>query len=281
MPVYVYPYKQGSVSARLLAENIGAKRIKREGSRFKGSPDKIVINWGCSELPEEVLKCQVINHPDKLRNATNKLKFFQEVENQANIPYFTTDINEAREWLGNGKTVVERHKLTGNSGEGIRLVEPDGELQQAPLYVQYVPKREEFRIHVMKGVVVDVQRKARRRDVEDEEVNWKIRNHDNGFIFQRNDVDCPDEVLKQAVIACNAVGLDFGAVDVIYNERQGKAYVLEVNCAPGLTGSTLDGYVNRMIKITRINPPNRQVDLDELLRGQRVFNGADARQWRA
>lgn len=278
MPVYVYPYKQGSASARLLAENIGAKRIKREGSRFKGSPDKIVINWGCSELPEEVLKCQVINHPDKLSNATNKLKFFQEVENQVNIPRYTTDIAEAREWLGGGKTVVERHKLTGNSGEGIRLVEPDGELQQAPLYVQYVPKREEFRIHVMKGKVVDVQRKARRRDVEDDEVNWKIRNHDNGFIFQRNDVLCPEEVTNQAVLACEAVGLDFGAVDIIYNERQGKAYVLEVNCAPGLTGSTLDGYTERMLRITRVKPARQRADLDELLRGQRIFAEAAA-EW--
>jgi glutathione synthase/RimK-type ligase-like ATP-grasp enzyme len=40
-----------------------------------------------------------------------------------------------------------------------------------------------------------------------------------------------------------ASGLDFGAVDVIWNERQQRAYVLEINSAPGLEGTTIDDYV--------------------------------------
>jgi D-alanine-D-alanine ligase-like ATP-grasp enzyme len=36
--------------------------------------------------------------------------------------------------------------------------------------------------------------------------------------------------------------LDFGAVDVIWNEKQQRAYVLEVNTAPGLEGQTVDDY---------------------------------------
>jgi D-alanine-D-alanine ligase-like ATP-grasp enzyme len=43
--------------------------------------------------------------------------------------------------------------------------------------------------------------------------------------------------------------LDFGAVDVIYNRAQDKAYVLEVNTAPGLEGSTLDNYVEAIQKV--------------------------------
>ena len=38
----------------------------------------------------------------------------------------------------------------------------------------------------------------------------------------------------EATKAVAALGLDFGAVDVIYNEKYGRAYVLEVNTAPGL-----------------------------------------------
>ena len=41
-------------------------------------------------------------------------------------------------------------------------------------------------------------------------------------------------------------GLDFGAVDVLWNERQQKAYVCEVNTAPGLEGITLDNYLKEI-----------------------------------
>ena len=61
--MFIFPYKKGSESAKALGEAIGARRIKSEGSRFKGSPEKVVINWGSSELPEEVMKCKAINPP--------------------------------------------------------------------------------------------------------------------------------------------------------------------------------------------------------------------------
>ena len=163
-------------------------------------------------------------------------------------PEYTTDFMAACRWLAQGSTVVERHVLNGHSGEGIRLVEPGGneELQRAPLYVKYVPKNQEYRVHVCGGEAVDIQRKARRKDLPDEEINWKIRNHDNGFIFARNeDGQVPPDVIDQAVRAVKALGLAFGAVDVIFNDKAQEAYVLEVNTAPGLSGETLAGYVRR------------------------------------
>jgi D-alanine-D-alanine ligase-like ATP-grasp enzyme len=38
--------------------------------------------------------------------------------------------------------------------------------------------------------------------------------------------------------------LDFGAIDIIYNESRDQAYVLEVNTAPGLTGQTIQSYAD-------------------------------------
>ena len=163
-------------------------------------------------------------------------------------PEYTTDFHKARLWLAQGSTVVERHVLNGHSGEGIRLVEPGAgeEISRAPLYVKYVPKKQEYRVHVCGGQAVDIQRKARRKDLADDEINWKIRNHDNGFIFARNeDGQVPDDVVVQSVRAVQALGLAFGAVDVIFNDKAQQAYVLEVNTAPGLAGETLAGYVGR------------------------------------
>ena len=45
-----------------------------------------------------------------------------------------------------------------------------------------------------------------------------------------------------------AVGLKFGAVDLIWNELENKSYVLEINTAPGLTGATLEKYAQAIVK---------------------------------
>jgi len=114
------------------------------------------------------------------------------------------------------------------------------ELVRAPLYVRYVPKQDEYRVHVAFGRVIAVQRKARRTDVENP--NWQIRNHANGFVFAREGVQAPIAVIDQAVAAVAAMGLDFGGVDVIWNDRRRAAYVLEINTACGLEGQTVNDY---------------------------------------
>lgn len=253
----IYAYKQGSASALALAAVLGIKCIKHLGSKFKGRAGKTVINWGSSDLPAEVLKCQVLNKPDKVRLASNKLEFFRCVQAANNaepepiisIPLWSDDKQDVQAWLDNGGTVVARHKLTGHSGEGIEIFSGDVDIPDAPLYVMYVKKTQEYRVHVLQGKVVDIQRKARSKDVPDEQVNWQVRNHANGFIYAREGFETPPSVEEQAVLAIKACGLDFGAVDIIFNERKQTAYVLEVNTAPGLTGQTLAGYVERFKEI--------------------------------
>ncbi len=240
----IYAYKFASKSAKALSQALGARRIRTNSTTFIGRARKTVINWGCSELPPEVLKCNVLNNPEAVGLASNKLSFFNamSVHEEVNTPPWATTAVEAQGWLEKS-AVVERHKLQGYSGEGIVIVERGGELSDAPLYVKYIPKKEEYRVHVFKGQVLDVQRKARVIDTPDEEVNWKVRNLAGGFIFARNDDHTPSPlVLEQAVAAVNACGLDFGAVDIVWNDKQQRAYVLEVNTAPGLMGTTLEKY---------------------------------------
>src|SRR3546814_16068950 len=98
-----------------------------------------------------------------------------------------------------GDTIVARTVLNGHSGAGIVLCETPEQLAavDAPLYVVYEPKKQEYRVHVLNGKVVDVQRKARVKDVPDDKVNWKIRNHDSGLIYGRDEKLA--EVLKTVV----------------------------------------------------------------------------------
>lgn len=236
----LYPYNQGSASAKALAEALGIKRLKRNGKPIKCD---MVINWGCSQFERAIHYDNILNSPTGISWAVNKLRAFNCLQGHVSIPEFTESLEEAKKWLAEGLTVVERHKLTGHSGEGVFVVEPGQELQQAPLYVKYIPKKHEYRIHVFRDKAFFVQRKARKNDVPDDDVNWKVRNLKGGFIYANQDVDVAEEAKQQAIISIKTLGLDFGAVDVIYNELHNKYYVLEVNTACGLAGTTLDKYV--------------------------------------
>lgn len=239
---YLYAYNQSSEGAKKLALELNIKRIKHRNSNFKGNINKDVINWGATELPEEVKKCNVINSPEEVQKVSNKLTFFQTYNDSCNLPEFTTDRKVAEEWLDNGYMCVCRTLLAGSGGKGIVISTVRDELVNAPLYTRYVKKKDEYRLHFFNGEIFDTQRKARTLEADDEKVNWQVRNHENGFVFVRTDVNPPEAVNEEAMKFIEATGLDFGAIDIIYNAREDKAYILEVNTAPGLTGTTLENY---------------------------------------
>ena len=245
----IYPYKQGSNSAKLLGEALKFKRIRLEGSSFRGGKSKFVINWGASSVSDEVNKCIVLNEPEAVAVASNKRLFFEAVVGEVNIPEFTTDNTVAKSWIEEGKIVIVREKLTGHSAEGLVVLEDVDAWDtynhnNSKLYVKYIPKKDEFRVHVVCGKVVDVRRKSLRSDFNAHYANWKVRNHANGFIFAKGGFEVPDKVLEESVKATMVCGLDFGAVDVVWNNFLQKAFVLEINTAPGLEGSTVDSYAN-------------------------------------
>lgn len=260
---HIYSYNPHSEGAKALSNALGWKRIKHQGSRFKPSASKTLINWGASSLPEDYDLCKVLNQPAVVASAIDKLKFFRNMSDKDVYEYvvpYTTSEDIVREWLKEGRTAVARTTLSGHSGQGIVLFEGEGsEIVPAPLYTLYKAKKHEYRIHcaIMPGPngfeakVFDIQRKARRGDVANEDVNWKIRNLDGGFIYARQDIalpECVEECAKKIFIA---TGLDFGAIDIIYNETENKAYALEVNTAPGLAGTTLDKYTEMFKEIVK------------------------------
>lgn len=247
--MFIYAYKHGSESAKALKESLAVKQIRNEKSKFKGNPNRLVVNWGASQVSPEIEKCKLLNPPHAVKKALNKLQAFQILSEGVGIPEWTESPQEASKWLAEGYTVVARTIIEGRGGEGIVLVENDQELPVAPLYTKYIPKTEEYRVHVFKDEAFFIQRKARKKEVPDEEVNWKIRNLAGGFIFANQDVQVADACKEEAVKAVKALGLDFGAVDIIWNKKRDKYYVLEVNTAPGLQGTSLEKYTEQFRKL--------------------------------
>lgn len=250
MRYYLYSYNMFSKGCEALARALGIKRIRRERSRFRGSQRKTVINWGSSN-PErygEIMNCHIINHPSAVAICSNKLEFFRTVGEHCSVPEWTENIQVVRDWLEDGHVACARQSLTGSCGAGLVVIRDSSQLVEAPLYTKYTPKTDEYRIHVVAGKVIDVQRKALRNGTA--QPNWQVRNSANGFVYVRQGVTPPACVKEEALKAVAAVPeLVFGAVDVIYNQRRDKAYVLEINTAPGIEGTTVTKYAESFKEI--------------------------------
>lgn len=251
METFLLNARRGSAGGSALARAMNIKKLtKQRLAEFIPGAGKTVVNWGNSEVPEKVSRCRVLNNPSAVNASVNKLTAFVEMEKAGvNVPQFTQSAGLAFDWLENGNTVVARHILRGSGGAGIQILRTLNEWDDAidaPLYVTYIPKKSEYRVHILGGKVFDVQQKLRKRDFPDEDVNWQIRNHANGFIYGRQiDIIGPhkwDKIHHEAVAAVSALGLDFGAVDIIWNDKFSEAFVLEVNTAPGLEGETVGNY---------------------------------------
>jgi glutathione synthase/RimK-type ligase-like ATP-grasp enzyme len=235
-----------SAGAKALSQSLGVKRIKHRNSKFKPNNNKLIINWGASNVPAiYALKgCKIANLD--VGKVSNKLIFFNIIKGKDYCIPFYTDKEAAEAALTGKNKIVCRKLLNSHSGKGIVIASSKEELVEAPLYVEYVPKKEEYRIHVFEGKAFHQQRKGRKKDVPDEQVNWQVRNNANGFCYMTEGVVVPQAVIDAAEDAVATSGLTFGAVDVIWNDKNQKAYVLEINSAPGLYGRTLEAYTKRI-----------------------------------
>ncbi len=77
-----------------------------------------------------------------------------------------------------------------------------------------------------------------------ENVNKYIRSHDKGWCFAFKhlvDEPVPAIVRDIAIRSVNALGLDFGGVDMGWNDD--GTCVFEINTAPGLEETSLKAYV--------------------------------------
>lgn len=255
----VYPYNMGSHSATALAHALSTRKVYPD-RKYRPHNNHVIINWGSGACPKWGGEAHWLNHWKYVEVAGNKLSTLNKL-NDAGIPvpHFSTDLNYVRENLTDEYSAqwVARKVLRGHSGEGIELIMggtqyglgesvwPTAPLYTvwptAPLYTKYIKKRNEYRVHVLWDRVIDVQEKRVREGSEGN--NFQIRSHANGWVFCRDSITESATRDQLAVDAVRALGLDFGAVDIIYNSYIDTYFVLEVNTAPGLEGQTLDNYV--------------------------------------
>ena len=230
--IVIVPYKIGSRSAKIIQEKLkqaGNKVLRvRKGKPIPRNTD-YVLRWGGNVSADKI-------------TVFNKLK-----SAGVSIPEYTTDMEVAKTWEGK---IFARTLTRACAGRGIVICDKDT-LVKAPLYTKFIDKDAEYRVHVFKGEVIDYSKKVfvqENDDLEFEESEYlppDIGSHNNGFIFIRK-IKHLDDNINLALSAVKALGLDYGAVDIIRKDK--KSYVLEVNSACGMCETTSNAYTNAILK---------------------------------
>ena len=204
----------------------------------KAVPGEIAIRWGGAELPD-LDTPRTINRSEAIRAASSKIATFRRLADaDVPIPRWTTKRSEAAEW----ETTVFGRTSEGFAGRGIHVyVQGDGHnLGTHDLYTEFIPNEREYRLHVVGGEVVSVQRKYCERPHL--KGDGYLKNVAHGYVFKTPERDLNQSRKDAAIKAVQSLGLDFGAVDMIV-DAEGKEYVLEVNTAPSLSPMRVDQYL--------------------------------------
>lgn len=234
-----------SATAIALVKAKAVRRIK------VGVKPKVLLNYG-STKPLPNFTGRYLNPPQAVNNASCKIRTF-ELLTSVGVPTvpWTTNRDEALTWITENKAMVVARTLTrASEGRGAIFVSDVDSLPDAPLYTRYVKKQAEFRVNVAFGSIINIRQKRRRTDFEGT-IDNLCRSHANGWVFCSEGVDKSNEALcSLGLSSIVALGLDFGAVDIIYNAHYNAYYVLEVNSAPGMEGETLTNFIEALKNVS-------------------------------
>lgn len=228
--VLVRPPARPSNGALTLRRSLGA--VARS-ARVEAVPRqyKMVINWGNSAPLTVRPGVRVLNKPEAIRSAVNKLTALRLLQAAGvRVPTFQTErpVVDGAVWFA-------RTNLYGSGGDGIVAIRRGDQVPDAPLYVRYIPKLDEYRLHVVNNKVIFAQKKKRVNGAEQTKDQKLIRNHANGWVFCPVEVDSLTQEMRDAAVnSVTAVGLSFGAVDLLDGRDDRLSYTLEVNSACGL-----------------------------------------------
>ncbi len=279
------------VTGKALAEALAGKRIDTShGPAFQSSKPDLLVCYGCKHgdgwNPSRISGWNVLNDPTNIRRNANKflsLIAMKDADIAVALPIVETSAIDSK--LGAGEIafpIVGRTKFhQGGKGFWLCLQKADvvSAVSEGAHYFQpYIPKSEEYRIHVFGGEHLFTAKKVRRPDPYDD---WRkdrkdaiiekarerrididtatidltleyapkriklpdtaIRSVHRGWVFK--DVPRPKaSLIDLARKTARTMGLDFAAVDIMVGDDR-VDYVLEANTGPGLRGQNIGKYV--------------------------------------
>lgn len=271
-------HRSTSPTGRLIAKalgipygHLGPGQTDRRVRRIRSSliPATSIIRWGSQqELPSGCRPLRTLNSVAALSTSSNKLLTLEKLRDSgvSTCPFSVPSRSAASETgfshsltlplselerLREHSGVILGRSLHGTKGRDIRVFH-EGEIPWGcEFYSAYIPNTREYRVHIFQGEVIRVQGKY--LDFPEQHTNPYIKNHGQGFRFRTPEYNLNQDRLDAAVRAVEALGLDFGAVDLLKGE-DGQTYVLEVNTAPACSPLTARAYIGRFAEWLGIEP---------------------------
>lgn len=219
--------------------------------------EDILIRWGSSvAVPHR--PAVTLNRRAAIETATNKFLSLEVMHrNNISVPRFSSVQDMVRQHgehittdvfrnLGYRVPILARNRAH-TRGQDVLLCLQDIDFARAikwdrEFFIEYIPTKSEYRVHVFRNNVIRVSEKVLRN-----RKNYVpyLRTHDNNHVFQDERTPLSNENKQVAVNAVRAIGLDFGAVDILVSDDN-RSYVLEVNTGPSLMDSGAEIYVYRL-----------------------------------
>ena len=262
----------GRALRRMLAGMHGGKVLGGYPKRFawvlrKSTPSH-VINLGTTG--EISFDGSVVNPREMVQAASNK--------RQARIAFQEAEVPSPKLFLRGSDITKAELPVIGrtsyhNKGKGFWFCKTLNEVRRAvergaTHFLEFVPKTREYRVHTFCKKRAFGKESRKTEDYVSVKLVEKVwqgknkpdpgqvqKNHEFGWVFlghqdrREEELDVVRYAAKQAIAA---LGLDFGAVDVMYRIKDKRPYVLEVNSTPSLaddTADTCEVYAKRILSM--------------------------------
>lgn len=260
--------------AKLTKGQVQGGYLERYASLFSGrgkTAPELVVNLGTTETIVVAPK-RILNSANMVRSASHK-RSARQTFNQKGVP-------APRLFASGYEIPADAFPVVGRTsfhskGKGFWFCKTQAEVKRAVAagathFMEFVPNTREYRVHAF---IKDrsENKKPEERVAEDYasiKISEKVwtgkgqpnpdepqKNHAFGWTFlgQQNRREEELGVVRQAAkAAIAALGMDFGAVDVMYSVRNKLPYVLEVNSTPSLAdenADTCERYAKRILKL--------------------------------
>jgi glutathione synthase/RimK-type ligase-like ATP-grasp enzyme len=210
-------------------------------------PLDVLIRWGSrKDMPPAAI---VLNDAKAIKVASDKIQTLTQLNSHAikTVRWFRT-WDEAVRKVPRG--VILGRDLTGFAGRDIVAYDSTGAVdrtlprepvKQHDWYSVYAHPSREVRIHVVRGKVIRVQGKYCDFPVQ-ARTNPYVRNYAQGYRYRAPNQELHRQRKTAATDAISALGLDFGAVDMLLLGESRDCLILEVNTAPACSPLTARCY---------------------------------------
>lgn len=200
------------------------------GCRINHDEADIAIRYGCSNTLEISIS---VNKPGAIEIAKHKFDTLVKFRDFGlPIPNFSKNANDLN-------FPVLGRKFYHSCGTDIVFIKNPDNIVPCDYYIEFLPISDEYRYHVVCRQIVSATAKY-----GGDETAY-CRNLKTGWRFKEiKSYEAHPHLPAYAKWATRALGLDFGAVDLIVSNNE--PYLLEVNTAPGLIDRRAKLYAKRI-----------------------------------